>query len=65
MKNIIILCIALLGIMLASTILVLIFNSSLGLSTDVNDNDVATSIAGVAFLIAVIWKYIFDKSEKD
>jgi len=65
MKNIIILSITLLGIMLVSTILVLIFNSSLDLNTDVNNHDVATSIAGVAFLIALIWKYIFDKSEKD
>ena len=54
MKNILILCISLVGIMLASTAIVLTFNSLFGFSTDVNTNDVSTSIAAIAFLIAVI-----------
>jgi len=61
MKNIIIVTLSLIAIMLISTTLVIWFNSYIGFSTDVNNNDVATSISAVAFLIAVIWKYLYDK----
>ena len=61
MKNIIIVSLALFGIMLVSTLLVIGFNSVVGFSTDINTNNVATSIAAVAFAIAVIWRYLYDK----
>lgn len=57
-KNILIVSLPLIGIMLVSTLIVISFNSYIGFSTNVNNNDVATSISSVAFLIAVIWKYI-------
>jgi hypothetical protein len=60
-KNILIVSVALFGIMLVSTLIVIGFNSFIGFSTDVNNDDVATSIAAVAFAIAVIWKYFYDK----
>lgn len=60
-KNIIIVSLALFGIMLVSTLLVVGFNSIVGFSTDINTNNVATSIAAVAFGIAVIWRYLYDK----
>ncbi len=61
-KNILIVSLSLIGIMLVSTLIVIGFNSYIGFSTDVNNNDVATSISAVAFLIAVIWKYLYDKN---
>jgi len=61
LKNIIIVSLALFGIMLVSTLLVLGFNSFAGLSTDINTNNVSTSIAAVAFGIAIIWRYLYDK----
>jgi len=61
LKNIIIVSLALFGIMLVSTLLVLGFNSIVGLSTDINTNNVSTSIAAVAFSIAIIWRYLYDK----
>ncbi|MEA3512345.1 MAG: hypothetical protein U9R37_01990 [Campylobacterota bacterium] len=64
MKNIFLLSISLLGIMLLSTLIVVGFNLLIGYSTDVNNNDVATSIAAVAFMIAVILKYLFNKTDK-
>lgn len=64
MKNIFLLSISLLGIMLLSTLTVVGFNLLIGYSTDVNNNDVATSIAAVAFMIAVILKYLFNKTDK-
>ena len=60
-KNILIVSVALFGIMLVSTLIVIGFNTFIGFSTDVNNDDVATSIAAVAFTIAVIWKYFYDK----
>ncbi|MEA3499042.1 MAG: hypothetical protein U9R16_08285 [Campylobacterota bacterium] len=63
-KNILIVSIALFGIMLVSTLVVISFNSFIGFSTDVNNNDVATSIAAVAFTIALIWRYLYDKLQK-
>ena len=60
-KNILIVSVALFGIMLVSTLIVIGFNSFIGFSTDVNNDDVATCIAAVAFTIAVIWKYFYDK----
>ena len=60
-KNILIVSIALFGIMLVSTLIVIAFNSFIGFSTDVNNVDVATSIAAVAFAIAIIWRYLYDK----
>ena len=60
-KNILIVSLSLIGIMLASMLIVIGFNSYIGFSTDVNNNDVATSISAVAFAIAVIWKYLYDK----
>lgn len=61
LKNIIIVSSSLIAIMLVSTLIVISFNSFIGFSTDVNNEDVSTSIAAVAFVIALIWKYLFDK----
>ena len=61
MKNIIIVTASLIGIMLISTTIVIGFNSYIGFSTDVSNDDVATSISTVTFAIAVIWKYIYGK----
>ncbi len=60
-KNILLVSISLLGIMLVATLIVIGINSFIGYSTDVNNTDVATSISAVAFAIAVIWKYFYDK----
>ena len=60
-KNIIILSLSLFGIMLISTLIVIGFNFSIGFSTDVQNDDVATSIAAVAFAIAVAMRYLYDK----
>jgi uncharacterized membrane protein len=60
-KNILIIAIALFGIMIVATLIVVGFNSLIGFSTDVNNNKVATSIAAVAFTIALIWKFLYDK----
>ncbi|MEA3354496.1 MAG: hypothetical protein U9Q33_11825 [Campylobacterota bacterium] len=60
-KNIFIISISLFGIMLLSTFIVIGFNTLLGFSTDVNNDNVATAIAAVAFAIAVIWRYLYDK----
>ncbi|MGB5866403.1 MAG: hypothetical protein WBG69_00900 [Arcobacteraceae bacterium] len=43
-----------------STLIVLGINYFIGFSTDINNNDVATSIAGVAFLIAIAWRYLYE-----
>ena len=61
MKNIIIVTVSLIGIMLVATTIVIVFNTYIGYSTDVNNDDVATSISAIAFSIAAIWKYIDDK----
>ncbi len=58
-KNILIVSLALFGIILVSTLIVITFNSFLGFSTDINSNNVATSIAAVAFFIALIWRYLY------
>jgi len=58
-KNIAIVTIALVIIMLLSTLIVLGFNSILGFSTDVNNNDVATMISVVAFAFAVALKFYY------
>ena len=63
MKNIVIVSLSLIGIMLVSTLIVIGFNSYIGFSTDVNNNDVATSISAVAFAIAVFWKYLYYKRD--
>lgn len=63
-KNILKVAAALFIIMLFSTLLVIGFNSFIGFSTDVNNNDVATSIAAVAFGIALILRYLYDKIEQ-
>ena len=47
--------------MLMSTLLVLGFNYILGFSTDINTNNVSTGIAALAFCIALLWRYLFDK----
>jgi len=47
--------------MLVSTLIVIAFNSMIGFNTDVNNNEVATSIAAVAFAIALIWRYLYEK----
>lgn len=60
-KNILIVSIALFGIMLVSTLVILGFNSLMGFSTDINTNDVSTSIAALAFFIAIIWRYFINK----
>ncbi|MCK5111862.1 MAG: hypothetical protein KAQ94_10110 [Arcobacteraceae bacterium] len=64
-KNILIVAFALFGIMVVSTLIVTTFNYSIGFSTDVNNNDVSTCIAAVAFVLAVIWKYLYDKMDVD
>jgi len=46
--------------MLIATSIVVGFNSFFELSTDINNNDVATSIAAVAFLIAIAWRYLYE-----
>jgi len=61
MKNIIIISFSLLVIMLVSTLIVLGFNSLLGLSSDVNNEHVSTAIAAVAFSIALILRYFYIK----
>lgn len=61
LKNILILSISLFGIMLVSTLIVIGFNSFIGFSTDVSNDDVATSIAAVAFAIALGLKYLYYK----
>lgn len=63
LKNILIISAALIGIMIVSTIIVLGFNFIVGYSTDVNNDDVATSIAAVAFGIGVVWKLLYDRLE--
>jgi hypothetical protein len=60
-KNIIIVSVALLVIMIVSTSIVIGFNFIIGFSTDVNNDDVATFIALVAFIIALIWKILYEK----
>ncbi|MEA3383378.1 MAG: hypothetical protein U9Q20_01695 [Campylobacterota bacterium] len=60
-KNILIVTIALFTIMLVSTLVVIVFNFFLGFSTDVNNENVSTSIAAVAFFIVIIWRYLYDK----
>jgi hypothetical protein len=60
-KEIITLLVALVVIMLASTLLVLGFNSIVGFSTDVGNDDVLTAISVVSFLVAVILKYVYNK----
>lgn len=56
LKNIIIVSLALLGIMLVSTLIVLSFNYFIGFTTDLSNTDVNTSIAAIAFCIAIIWR---------
>lgn len=60
-KNILILSAALIGIMLTSTLIVTGFNSFMGFSTDLDNDDVATAIAAVAFGIAIVWRYLYEK----
>ena len=56
LKNIVVVSLALIGIMLVSTIIVLSFNHLNGFTTDLSNNDVNTSIALVAFCIAMLWR---------
>ncbi|MGB3750160.1 MAG: hypothetical protein WA945_01190 [Arcobacteraceae bacterium] len=63
MKNILIIILSLFIIMTLSSVIVIGFNSLVGLSTDVNNEDVATSIAAVAFAIGIVIKIIYDKKE--
>ena len=58
-KNIIILSLSLFVIMLISTLIVIAFNTFVGLSTDINNNDISTSIAAVAFVIAGLWRFMY------
>jgi len=60
-KNIIIVTMSLVGIMIVSTVIVISFNYLFGFSTDTNNEHVSTIIAAVAFCIAIIWKYLYDK----
>lgn len=53
MKNILIIALSLFVIMTISSVVVIGFNSFAGLSTDVNNEDVATLIAAVPFAIGV------------
>ena len=63
MKNILIITLSLFVIMTVSSVIVVGFNSLAELSTDVNNEDVATSIAAVPFAIGVAIKFIYDKKE--
>jgi len=65
MKNILIIAGSLIGIMLVSTLIVIVVNSFIGLSTDTNNVDVATSISALAFGIAVMWKYLYDRDNTE
>lgn len=65
LKNILIVSVALFGIMIVSTAIVIAFNRIFEFSTDLTNEDVLTAISFVAFCIAVIWKFIFDKTNKD
>ena len=60
-KNIILISLALFAIMLLSTLLVISFNYFIGLNTNINNEDVSTSIAAVAFSIALLLRYFYDK----
>lgn len=62
-KNIMVLFLALIAIMSLSTLLTLSFNFLTGLSTDIQNDDVATSIAAVAFGIGVLLKYFYERKE--
>jgi len=61
-KNILILFLVLIAIMSLSTLLTLSFNFFIGFSTDIQNDDVATSIAAVAFGIGVLLKYFYEKN---
>lgn len=61
MKNILIVSLSLIVIMLIATLLVLGFNTYFNLSTDINTNNVSTSIAAVAFVIAFLWRYVLQR----
>jgi len=60
-KNILILFLALIVIMSLSTLLTLGFNFFIGFSTDIQNEDVTTSIAAVAFCIGILLKYFYEK----
>jgi len=62
LKNIFIIFIALLGITIVATFVVLGFNSLIGFTTDINNEDVATSIAAVAFSIGLLLKLVYEKN---
>jgi len=64
LKNILILFLSLIVIMSLSTILTLSFNYFIGWNTDIQNEDVATSIAAVAFGIAVLLKYFYEQKNK-
>lgn len=61
LNNIFIIFAALIGITIVASLIVLGFNFSFGFSTDINNEDVATSIAAVAFCIGLVLKYIYEK----
>lgn len=46
-----------------STLLTLSFNFLVGFSTNIQNDDVATSIAAVAFGIGILLKYFYEKRE--
>jgi hypothetical protein len=60
-KDIITLAIALFVIVFLSTLSVLGFNSVVGFSTDLSNDDVLTSISVVSFLFGLALKYYNDK----
>lgn len=64
LNNLFTIFIFLLGITIIATLIVVGFNYLIGFSTDINNEDVATSIAAVAFFIGVLLKYIYEKKEK-
>jgi len=64
-NNILIITLSLIGIMLLSTFLVVGFNYLVGFSIDVDNDHVATAISAVAFVIAVVWKFIFDRTSNN
>lgn len=62
-KNILIISLALFAIMSLATLVTLGFNSFVGFSTDIDNNEVATSIAAVAFTIALALRYFYEKKD--
>lgn len=64
MKNSFLVVSTLVGIMLLAILIVLGFNSVVGYTTDLQNDDVLTAVAAVAFGIALVLKFLYEKFEK-